>query len=104
MAFLGELPRNSNNQGPITEVQIMSDCRNDNLLIVVSTVIAAIQEHEPHYTLGENTFLAARGARQLAKRYLWRQEHNRQDSKAEQWPSESTLSRHWSSQWLLGGL
>ncbi|KAL9634704.1 MAG: hypothetical protein Q9204_002889 [Flavoplaca sp. TL-2023a] len=76
MAFLEDLPRNLKDQGPITEVQILSDCRTDKLLrTMVSTIIAAIQNHEPYYSDGDNIFLAARGARELAKRYLWQQEH-----------------------------
>ncbi|KAL8844254.1 MAG: hypothetical protein Q9176_001429 [Flavoplaca citrina] len=84
MAFLEDLPRNLKDQGPITEVQILSDCRTDRLLrTMVSTIIAAIQNHEPYYSDGDNIFLGARGARELAKRYLWRQEHNHQEHKAE---------------------
>ncbi|KAL9038329.1 MAG: hypothetical protein Q9180_003204 [Flavoplaca navasiana] len=83
MAFLGDLPRILRDQGPITEVQILSDCRTDKLLrTMVSTIIAANQKHEPHYSDGDNTFLGARGARELAERSLWRQEHNHQEHKA----------------------
>ena len=84
MAFLGDLPRILNDQGPITEVQILSECRTDKMLrTMVSKIIAANQKHKPHYSDGDNTFLGARGARELAKRSLWRQEHNHQEHIAE---------------------
>lgn len=105
MAFLADLPRSLKDQGPITEVQIVSDCRTDKLLrTMVSTIIARMQKYNPHYSDGDNTFLGARGARELAKRYLWQQEHDGQDSNARQWPSKSSLVKYWSSRWLSGGL
>ncbi|KAL8791157.1 MAG: hypothetical protein Q9195_005996 [Heterodermia aff. obscurata] len=75
-AVLSHLPRTTQDEGPITDVQILSDCTDSRTLgEVLKTILWELQDLEPRYSTVNLLFSAARGAFELAKRFDYQQKH-----------------------------